>query len=191
MVAQQILLDEPACALPVGAEIDRHAVVDDDGKRGPDNGTRMRAGTIGPRQKIIQSSFHYHAGAVVFSEFHKLFAEPVSVADDRVDEVLGRLPLDGDTVFQSVDRIVTDVQLSPNSRTAERIFLLLTGVDDYAEQTINSRYGCPRQMRRLAFRYSLLPSRVRRSWSCNAAWSLTLRTTRFSIRLSVLFPFLW
>ena len=66
MVAQQILFNEPARALPVGAEVDWDAVVDDDRERGPHDGTRVSAGTIGPRQKIIQSGFHYHAGAVVF-----------------------------------------------------------------------------------------------------------------------------
>jgi len=35
MAAQQILFNEPARALPVGAEIDSDAVVDDDRKRGP------------------------------------------------------------------------------------------------------------------------------------------------------------
>ena len=66
MVAQQVLFNEPARALPVGAEVDWDAVVDDDRERGPHDGTRMSAGTIGSAQEIIQSGFHYHAGAVVF-----------------------------------------------------------------------------------------------------------------------------
>ena len=101
MVAQQILFNEPACALPVRAEIDWDAVVDDDRKRGTNYGTRMRARTIGSAQHIIQSGFHYHAGAVVFGELQKLSTEPISVADDRVDEVLGCFPLDCDFVLQT------------------------------------------------------------------------------------------
>ena len=94
MAAQQILLGEPACALPVGAEKDGNAVVDDDRKRGTNYGTRMRARTIGSAQKIIKPGFHHHAGSVVFSQLQKLSTEPISVADDRVDEVLGCFPLD-------------------------------------------------------------------------------------------------
>jgi hypothetical protein len=66
----------------------------------------MSAGTIGSTEEIIQSGFHYHAGAVVFGELQKLLAKTVSVADDRVDEVLGRLPLDGDYVLQTGEGIV-------------------------------------------------------------------------------------
>ncbi len=61
----------------------------------------MSAGTICSTQEIIQPGFHYHAGAVVFSELQKLSSETVPVADDRVDEVLGRLPLDRDHVLQT------------------------------------------------------------------------------------------
>jgi hypothetical protein len=106
MISQQILLNEPARALPVGAKIDWDAVVDDDGERGPHYGTRMRAGTIGPAEQIIKPGFYYHAGTVVFGELQKLSAEPISVADDRVDEVLGRLPLNGDHVLQTGEGIV-------------------------------------------------------------------------------------
>ena len=101
MVAQQVLFDEPARALPVRAEIDRDAVVNDDRKRGTYNGTRMRAGTIGSAEQVIKPGFHYHAGTVVFGKLQKLSTEPVSVADDRVDEVLCSLPLDGDYVLQT------------------------------------------------------------------------------------------
>ena len=106
MIAQQVLFDEPARALPVGAEIDRDAVVDDDRERGTYNRTRMRAGTIGSAEQIIKPGFHYNAGAVVFGKLQKLSAEPVSVADDRVDEVLCRLPLDSDYVLQTGEGIV-------------------------------------------------------------------------------------
>jgi len=106
MVAQQILFNEPARALPVGAEIDRDAVVDDDRERGSHDGTWMRAGTIGSAEQVIKPGFHYHAGAVVFGKLQKLSAEPVSVADDRVDEVLCRLPLDSDYVLQTGEGIV-------------------------------------------------------------------------------------
>ena len=68
MVAQQILFDEPARALPVRAEIDWDAVVDDDRERGTYYGTRMRAGTIGSTEEIIQPGFHHYTGAVVFGE---------------------------------------------------------------------------------------------------------------------------
>ena len=106
MIAQQILLDEPASALPVGAKIDWDAVVDDDGERGPHYGTRMRAGTIGSAEQVIKPGFHYHASTVVFGKLQKLSAEPVSVTDDRVDEVLCRLPLDSDYVLQTGEGIV-------------------------------------------------------------------------------------
>lgn len=101
MVAQQILFNKPARALPVRAEIDWDAVVDDDRDRGTHHGTRMRARTIGSTQQIIQSGFHYHAGSVVFSQLQKLSTEPISVADDRVDEVLGCFPLDCDLALQT------------------------------------------------------------------------------------------
>jgi len=106
MVAQQILFDEPARALPVRAEIDWDAVVDDDRERGPHYGIRMRAGTIRSAEQVIKPGFDYHTSAVVFGELQKLLAEPVSVADDRVDEVLGRLPLDRDYVLQTGEGIV-------------------------------------------------------------------------------------
>ena len=101
MVAQQILLDEPARALPVGAEIDWDAVVDDDRERGTNDRTRMRAGTIGSAEQIIKPGFHDHACALVFGEPQQLLAEAVSVADDRVDEILGRLSLHRDYVLQT------------------------------------------------------------------------------------------
>jgi len=101
MAAQQILLNEPARALPVRAEIDWDAVVDDDRERGTYYRTRMRAGTIGSAEQVIEPSFHHHASAVVFGEFQKLLAEAISVTDDRVDEVLGRLPLDRHFVLQT------------------------------------------------------------------------------------------
>ncbi len=101
MIAQQILLDEPARALPVGAEKDGNAIVDDDGERSPDDRTWMSAGTICSAEEIIQPGFHDYAGAVVFSELQKLPSETVPVADDRVDEVLGGLPLDRDHVLQT------------------------------------------------------------------------------------------
>lgn len=106
MAAQQILFNEPARALPVGAEIDWDVVVDDDRKRGPHDRTRMSAGTIGSAEEIIKSGFHDHAGAVVFGESKKLPAEAFPVADDRVDEVLCRLPLDRHCVLQTGKRIV-------------------------------------------------------------------------------------
>jgi hypothetical protein len=59
----------------------------------------MRAGTIGSAEQVIKPGFHYHASTVVFGKLQKLSAEPVSVADDRVDEVLCRLPLDSDYVL--------------------------------------------------------------------------------------------
>ncbi len=101
MVAQQILFNEPARALPVRAEIDWDAVVDDDRECRPHHGTRMRARTIGSAEQVIKSGFHDHAGAVVLGELQKLLAEAVSVADDRVDEILGRLSLYRDYVLQT------------------------------------------------------------------------------------------
>ena len=92
--------------MPVGAEIDGYAIVDDDRERGTHHRTRMRAGTIGSAEQVIKPGFDYHTSAVVFGELQKLLAEPVSVADDRVDEVLGRLPLDRDFVLQTGEGIV-------------------------------------------------------------------------------------
>ena len=106
MISQQILLNEPARALPVGAKIDWDAVVDDDGERGPHYGTRMRAGTIDPAEQIIKPGFHHHARPVVFGKLQKLSTEPISVPDDRVDEILGRLSLDRDFVLQTGEGIV-------------------------------------------------------------------------------------
>lgn len=103
MAAQQILLDEPARALPVGAEIDWDAVVDDDRECGSNDRTRVRAGTIGATEEIVQPGFHDHAGAVVLGELQKLLAKAVSVADDRVDEILGRLSLYRDYVLQTCE----------------------------------------------------------------------------------------
>lgn len=68
MVAQQILFNEPARALPVRAEIDWDAVVDDDRKRGSNDRTRMRAGTIRSAEQVIKPGFDYHTRAVVFGE---------------------------------------------------------------------------------------------------------------------------
>ena len=99
MVAQQILFNEPARALPVRAEIDRYAIVDYDRERGTHYRTRMRAGTIGSAEQIIKPGFHYNAGTVVFGELQQLLAEPISVADNRVNKVLRRLPLDCDLVL--------------------------------------------------------------------------------------------
>ena len=106
MIAQQILLDEPASALPVGAEEDGDAVVDDDGQSRAHDRSRMSAGTICSGEDIIQSCFHNHTGAVIFGKSQKLLAEPVSVADDRVNEVLVRLSLDRDFVLQTGEGIV-------------------------------------------------------------------------------------
>ena len=61
----------------------------------------MCTGTIDPAEQVIQPGFHYHAGAVVFGKLQKLSTEPISVADDRVNEVLCRLPLDSDYVLQT------------------------------------------------------------------------------------------
>lgn len=99
MVAQQILFNEPARALPVRAEIDWDAVVNDDRDRGCHDRTRMRARTIGSAEEIIQPGFHYHAGSVVFGKLLQLSAEAVSIADDRVNEILGRFPLDCDLML--------------------------------------------------------------------------------------------
>ena len=66
----------------------------------------MRAGTIGPAEQIIKSGFHYHAGAVIFSELQEFLAEPVSVANYRVDEVLRRLPLDYDITLQTGQGVI-------------------------------------------------------------------------------------
>ena len=101
MAAQQILFNEPARALPVRAKIDWNAVVDYDRERGSHDRTRMRAGTIRSAQKIIKPGFDYHAGAVVFGKLQKLSTEPISAADNRVDEVLGRLSLNRDLVLQT------------------------------------------------------------------------------------------
>lgn len=101
MVAQQILFNEPARALPVRAEIDWDAVVDDDRKRGTNYGTRMRAGTIRSAEQVIKPGFDYHAGAVVFGKLQKLSTEPISVADNRVNKVLGRLSLNRDLALQT------------------------------------------------------------------------------------------
>ena len=107
MVAQQILFNEPARALPVRAEIDWDAVVDHDRERGTHDRTRMRARTIGSAQKIIKPGFHDNAGAVVFSELQKLLTKAVSVANDGVDEVFGGLSLDRDLVLQTGEGVVT------------------------------------------------------------------------------------
>lgn len=61
----------------------------------------MRAGTICSAEQIIQSGFHYHAGSVVFSKLQKLSTEPISVADNRVNKVLGRLSLNRDLALQT------------------------------------------------------------------------------------------
>ncbi len=66
----------------------------------------MRAGTICSREDVVQPGFHDHARAVVFGELQKLFAETLSVADDRVNEVLCRLPLDCDYVLHTGEGIV-------------------------------------------------------------------------------------
>ena len=92
MIAQQILLDESTGALPVRAEEDRNAVVDDDGKSRADNRRGMRAGPICAGDNIIQPGFHDHAGAVIFRELQEFLAEPLSVADNRVNEVFRCLP---------------------------------------------------------------------------------------------------
>lgn len=57
MIAQQILLNEPAGYLPVGAKEDGNAVVDDDGKGRTHHRCRMSAGTICTRQDVIQTGF--------------------------------------------------------------------------------------------------------------------------------------
>ena len=101
MAAQQILLYEPARALPVGAEIDRDAVVDDDRERRSHNGTRMRAGTIGSAEQVIKPGFDHHARAVVFGKLQKLSAKAVSIANNRVNKVLGRLSLNRDLALQT------------------------------------------------------------------------------------------
>ncbi len=101
MVAQQILFNKPACALPVRAEIDWDAVVDDDRERGSNDRTRMRTRMIGSAEQVIKPGFDYHAGAVVFGELQQLLAEPISVADNRVDKVLGRLSLNRNLALQT------------------------------------------------------------------------------------------
>lgn len=106
MAAQQILLDEPACALSVGAEIDGNAIVDNDRERSPNDRAWMRAGTIRSTQEIIESGFHHHAGAVVFGKLQQLFAEASPVANDRVNKVFGGLALDCDLALQTGEGII-------------------------------------------------------------------------------------
>lgn len=106
MIAHQVLLGEPARALPVGAEIDWDAVVDDDGKGCADNRGWMSAAAVCAGHDVVQSRLHNHTGAVVFSELHQLFAEPISVANDCVNKVFSRLSLNRYHMLQTGEGVI-------------------------------------------------------------------------------------
>lgn len=106
MAAQQILLNKPARALPVGAEIDGNAVVNDDGERRSDDRAWMRAGAIGSAEQVIEPSLDHHTGPVIFGELQKLLAEAFPVANDRVDEVLSGLAFNRNLMLQTGEGVV-------------------------------------------------------------------------------------
>ncbi len=66
----------------------------------------MRAGTIGSAEQIIEPSLDHHAGTVVFGKLQQLPAKAVSIADDRMNEVLDRLSFDRDLALQTGEGVV-------------------------------------------------------------------------------------
>lgn len=106
MIAHQVLLGEPARALPIGAKIDWDTIVNDDREGRADYRGRVSAGTICTGQDVVQSRLDNHAGAVVFGQFHQFLAEPITVANDRVNEVLCCLALNSDHVLQTGEGVI-------------------------------------------------------------------------------------
>lgn len=66
----------------------------------------MRPGAVRSREEIVQPGFHDHASAVVFGELQEFPAEPVPLADNRVDKVLGRLSLNRNLALQTGQGII-------------------------------------------------------------------------------------
>lgn len=66
----------------------------------------MSAGTICPGQDILESRLDNYAGSVVSSELYQFFAEPIPVADDCVNEVLGSLSLNRDHMLQTGEGVI-------------------------------------------------------------------------------------
>lgn len=131
MVAQEILLNEPACALPIGAEEDGNTVVDDDREGRTHHRCRMSAGLVCAGQDIVQPDLHYHASAIILGELQEFPAEAIPVTDYCVNEVLGRLPLDRDLMLQTGEGVVPRRQstaLGGEPRGRERVWLLLPRV---------------------------------------------------------------
>ena len=59
--------------------------------------------------------------------------EPVPIADDRRDEVVEGLPLDGDPLLEAFERVVAGPERAADRNHAlrvEDVGLLLAGVDD-------------------------------------------------------------
>lgn len=131
MVAQEILLNKPACALPIGAEEDGDAVVDNDREGCAHHRSRMSAGMVCAGQDIVQTGLNHHAGAIILCELQEFPAEAVPVTNDCVDEVLGGLPLDCDLMLQTGEGVVPRRQstaFGSEPRGRERVRLLLPRV---------------------------------------------------------------
>jgi len=131
MVAQEILLHEPACALPIGAEEDGDTIVDDDREGRAHHRRRMSAGVVRAGQDIVQPGLNHHTGAVVLRKLQEFPAEAVPVANDGVNEVLSGLPLDCHLMLQTGEGVVPRRQstaLGGEPRGRERVWLLLPRV---------------------------------------------------------------
>lgn len=92
--------------MPIGAEIDWDTVVNDDGKGRANYRGRVSAGTICPGQDVVESRLDNHAGSVVCRQLHQFFAEPIPVADDCVNEVLGGLSLNCHHMLQTGEGVI-------------------------------------------------------------------------------------
>lgn len=152
MAAQQILLNKPACALPVGAEKDRNAVVDDNGYGRACNRSRMCARAVIARQQFLKVRFYHDAGAHVVLKLPDLAAEPVALPDDRMHEVLSGLPLNRHIVLETGEGIVprrqsTAFDEEPLKR--KRVRLLFSRVD-YNTDFLGHLKRCERVVDRIA-----------------------------------------
>jgi len=109
-ISEQILLNEPAGYLPIGAEVDRHPIVGDDGDSGAEDSVWMRAGLVDPGHHIFSVRLDNHAGAGANLQLPQLVSEPVAFSDDGVNEVIEGLPLNRNYVLQTRQGIIPSRQ---------------------------------------------------------------------------------
>lgn len=112
----------------------------------------MSARAVIARQQFLKVRFDHDARAQVGLKLDKLIAEPVALADDRMHEVLGGLPLNRHIVLKTGEGIVPRRQstaLDEEPLRRQRVRLLLSRVD-YDTDFLGHLKRCERVVDRIA-----------------------------------------